>query len=144
MDVTSAREKLNPTYKTIHKYFEDLFTAIEDPEVLAWELYAEDIISSPVRDAAAYVKHERDVRASNLLKAVESRIKVDPRVFDVFLSVLAKRPSMSHLCGRIRDACGKPIDNTYLYRGWLYCHTISGPPQNRSPRTIHGTVDGPP
>ena len=24
------------------------------------------------------------------------------------------------------------------------CHTISGPPQNRSPRTIHGTVDGPP
>ena len=105
---TSARENLNPPDRTIRKYFNDLLTVIQDPEVLAWELYAKNIISSAVRDAAANYMHEREVRASNLLMAVESRIKVDPGVFDVFLSVLAQRPAMRVLCGKM-DAYGKPM-----------------------------------
>ena len=76
-------------------------------EVLAWELYAENIIPAAVRDAATYVMHEKGVRTSNLLIAVESQIKVDPGVFDVFLSVLAKRPAMSDLCRRMKDTYSK-------------------------------------
>ena len=98
----SVRESL-----TFRKYSAQLVTIIQDPEVLAWELYAEDVISQAVRDSAAYTMHEKGARTSSLLVAVESRIAVDPGVFGLFLSVLAKRPSMSDLCKKMKDACGK-------------------------------------
>ena len=104
---TGGGENFNTAYETFRKHSADLLTAIQDPEILAWELYAQNIIPPAVRDAAAYMMHERGARTSNLLAAVESRIKVDPGMFDVFLSVLTKRPSMSDLCGRMKDSYGK-------------------------------------
>ena len=94
-------------YRSFRKHSADLLTAIQDPEVLAWELYAENIIPPAVRDAANNSMHERGKRTSDLLAAVDSRIVVDPRAFDVFLSVLAKRSPMSDLCGRMKDTYGK-------------------------------------
>ena len=102
-------ENFNPAYETFRKCSADLLTAIQDPEVLAWELYAENVIPAAVRDAAVYVMHEKGARTSNLLMAVESQIKVDPGMFDVFLSVLAKRPSMGDLCGRMKETYCKLI-----------------------------------
>ena len=96
-----------PACKAFRKHSPDLLTAIQNPEFLAWELYAKDIISREARDAAVYTMHERGVRTSNLLAAVESRIAVNPGIFNVFLSVLAKQPSLSDLCGRMKDAYGK-------------------------------------
>ena len=109
---TGGGESVNPVSDTFRKYSAQLLNAIQDPEVLAWELYAEDIISQAVRDAATYTMHEKGARTSNLLVAVESRIAADPRAFGVFLSVLAKRPSMRDLCKQMRDACGKPDVST--------------------------------
>ena len=104
---TGGRENFNPAYEAFRKHSADLLTAIRDPEVLAWELLAENIISAAVRNAAVYMMHETGARTSNLLMAVESKIKVDPGTFDVFLSVLVKRPSMSDICGRIKDTYRK-------------------------------------
>ena len=104
---TSGRETRYSACEAFRKNSATLLKAIQDPEVLAWDLYAENIISLAVRDAASNMMHERGERASKLLAAVESQIAVDPGAFDVFLSVLAKQPSMSHLCGRIKDACSK-------------------------------------
>ena len=104
---TGGREDFNPAYEAFRKHSADLLTAIQDPEVLAWELYAESIIPAAVRDAAAYVMHEKGARTSNLLMAVESQIAVDPGTFDVFLSILAKRPPMSDLCGRMKETYRK-------------------------------------
>ena len=104
---TSDRESVNPAYGAFRKHSADLLTVIQDPEVLAWELYAKNIISPAVRDAAVFVMHEKGARTSNLLIAVESQIKVDPGTFDVFLSVLAKRPSMSDLCGKMKETYRK-------------------------------------
>ena len=104
---TNERENLNPAYETFRKHSADVFTAIQDPEVLAWELYAKNIIPAAVRDAANNTMHERGKRTSDLLAAVDSQIAVDPGAFDVFLSVLANRPSMSDLCGRMKDDYGK-------------------------------------
>ena len=101
---TGGRENFNPAYEAFRKHSADLLTAIQDPEVLVWDLYAESIIPPAVRDAATNTMHERGKRTSDLLAAVDSRISVDPGTFDVFLSVLAKRPSLSDLCQRIRDA----------------------------------------
>ena len=88
--------------------------AIQDPKVLAWELYAEDIISIAVRNAANSMIEERDKRSSDLLAAVESRIVVDAGAFDVFLSVLAKRPSMSDLCRRMMETYSKSVGQAHL------------------------------
>ena len=106
--MASGGEDFDPPYEVFRKHSANLLTAIQDPEVLAWELYAENIISPTVRNAASFMMHERGARTSNLLVAVESRIAVDPRAFDVFLSVLAKRPSMSDLCARMKNMYGKP------------------------------------
>ena len=104
---TGGRENFNPANEAFRKHSADLLTVIQDPEVLAWELYAENVISAAVRDAAVYMMHEKVVRTSNLLMTVESQIAVDSGVFDMFLSVLAKRSSMSDLCGRMKETYRK-------------------------------------
>ena len=105
--MATGGENFNPAYEAFRKHSANLLTVIQDPEVLAWELYAENIISTAVRDAATYVMHGKGARTSNLLIAVESRIKVDPGTFNKFLSVLAKRPAMSDLCRRMEETYGK-------------------------------------
>ena len=104
---TGGRESFNPAYEAFHKNSADLLMVIQDPEVLAWDLYSKDIITADEREAACYHLHSRNMRTSNLLSAVESRIAVNPGAFDVFLAVLAKQPSMSDLCRRMKDAYGK-------------------------------------
>ena len=104
---TSEGESFNPAYKAFRKHSADLLTIIQDPEVLAWELFAQNIIPAAVRDAANHMTLERGVRTSKLLMAVESQIAVDPKTFDVFLAVLAKRPSMSDLHRIMKDTYGK-------------------------------------
>ena len=104
---TGGRENLNPAYETFRKHSADLLTAIQDPEILAWELYAESVVSFTVVEFTNNMVHERGVRVSNLLMAVGPQIAVDSGALDVFLSVLAKRPSMSDLCRKMEDTYGK-------------------------------------
>ena len=106
---TSDRENFDPAYEAFRKHSADLLTTIQDPEVLAWELYAESVITPAVRDAANNMMHERGKRTSDLLAALDSRIMVDPGAFDVCLSVLAKRPSMSDLCERMKNTYSKSV-----------------------------------
>ena len=104
---TGGGENFNPAYKAFRKYSADLLTAIQDPEVLAWELFSESVVSFTIVEFANNIVHERGARVSNLLMAVGSQIAVDSGALDVFLSVLAKRPSMSDLCRKMKDTYGK-------------------------------------
>ena len=113
----------NPAYETFRKHSADLLTVIQDPEVLAWELYSKDIITVDEREAACYHLHGRRMRTSSLLSAVESKIAVNPGTFDVFLSVLAKRSSMSDLHRRMKDTYSKSVRQASLdgSRNLEYC-----------------------
>ena len=112
----SSRDNFNPAYETFRKHSADLLTAIQDPEVLAWELFSENVVTSTVVEFANNMTHERGERTSKLLMAVGSQISVDPGVFDVFLSVLDKQPAMSDLCGRMKEAYyGKSVGEA----GWM-------------------------
>ena len=104
---TGGGENFNPAYETFRKHSADLLMVIQDPEVLAWELFSKNVVTSTVVEFANNMTHEKGTRTSNLLMAVGSQISVDPGVFDVFLSVLTKQPAMSDLCGRMKDAYGK-------------------------------------
>ena len=110
MASANGGESVNPAGKTFRKYSAQLLTAIQDPEVLAWDLYSVDIISQAVRDSATNTMHERRVRTSKLLEAVESQISLDPNTFDVFLSVLAKRHEMNDLCKRMKKSWKIALD----------------------------------
>ena len=102
-------ENFNPAYETFRKHSADLLTVIQDPGFLAWDLYAERVISSAVVEFANNTMHERGERTSELLMAVGPQIAVEPKVFDVFLSVLAKRSPMSDICRRMKDAYCKSV-----------------------------------
>ena len=104
---TGGGENFNPAYEAFRKYSADLLMAIQDPEVLAWELFSESIITSAVVEFANNMMHDRGERTSKLLMAMGSQIAVDPGAFDVLLSMLAKRPPMSDLCRKMKDTCGK-------------------------------------
>ena len=106
---TGGGENLNPAHETFRKHSADLLAVIQDPEVLAWELYAENIVSFAVVEFANNLIHERGTRTSNLLMAVRSRIKVDSGAFDIFLSVLGKRSSMSDLHRRMKNTYSKSV-----------------------------------
>ena len=101
--MATGGENFNPAHETFRKHSADLLTAIQDPGVLAWELYSKNVVSSTVVEFANNMTHERGERTSKLLMAVGSQIVADPGAFDVFLSVLNKLPSMSDLCGRMKD-----------------------------------------
>ena len=111
---TGGGENFNPAHKTFRTHSADLLTVIQDPEVLAWDLYAESIISFTVVEFANNMMHERDKRTSKLLMAVGSQIAVDPGAFDIFLSVLTKRPAMSDLCRRMKNMYSKPVGEASL------------------------------
>ena len=104
---TGGRKNFNPAYETFSKHSADLLTAIQDPEILAWELHSKSVISSAVVEFTNNMMHEKSARTSKLLMAVESKIKVDLGVFNVFLSVLDKQPSMSNLCRQMKDTYGE-------------------------------------
>ena len=103
--MATGGENFNSAYEAFRKHSADLLTVIQDPEVLAWELFSEivPVVTLTVVEFANNMTHERGERTSKLLMAVGSQIAVDPKAFDVFLSVLIKRPSMSDLYGRMKD-----------------------------------------
>ena len=111
---TGGGENFNPAYETFRTHSADLLTVIQDPEVLAWDLYAESIISFTVVEFTNNMMHERGERTSKLLMTVGSQIAVDPVTFDVFLSVLDKRPSMSDICMRMKDMYSKSVEQASL------------------------------
>ena len=96
------------------KYFGDLLTAIPHPELLACDLYSQKIITPEERDAVAHTNRTKKERTYNLLATMVSRIEVDPRAFDVFLSVLDKQPSMSDLLGRMRKGAYVKLSGTKI------------------------------
>ena len=105
--MATGGENFNPAYEAFRNHSADLLTVIQDPEVLAWELFSENVVTSTVVEFANNMTHERGARTSKLLVAVGSQIAVDPGAFDVFLAVLDKRPAMSDLCGRMKDSYRK-------------------------------------
>ena len=61
---TSAGEGFNSSNQAFRKHCSDMLKAIQDPEALAWDLYAEKIISAAVRNAAINKLWSRKLRST--------------------------------------------------------------------------------
>lgn len=109
-EVMSGKKNFNlVAYEVFHKHSTDLLMAIQDPEVLASELFAEGVVSSAIVEFTNNMVHERGKRTLELLMAVESQLLVDSGAFNVFLSILAEKPLMSDLYQKMKGAYGKPV-----------------------------------
>ena len=123
--MATGGENFNPAYEAFRKHSADLLTVIQDPEILAWELYAENVIPAAVRDAANNMMHEKGNRTADLLAAVDSRIVANPGAFDVFLSVLANRPPMGDIYGKMKETYRKSSSFGRAGSGNLDCCVVN-------------------
>ena len=57
-------------------------------EPLALKLYSKEMISSSVRDKVLLQTLTPEIKASELLRAVEAEVKVNPKQFMTFVSIL--------------------------------------------------------
>ena len=86
--LASKATRDSPEIQAFRRYSGTLIDTILDPNVLAWQLYQNDIISSATRDRALLRQQIKQDKNSVLLSAIEGRINVEPQVFRTFVELL--------------------------------------------------------
>ena len=87
----------------------DLLRGIQDPELLAWELYSDDVVSETVVDEVSVLGLSANQRKSKLLSAVRNEIAVDPTKFQNLLTALKKKPPLKSVAEKLETifkTCG--------------------------------------
>ena len=87
----------------------DLIRGIQDPELLAWELYSDGVISETVVDEVSVVGLSSVQRKARLLSAIRDQIAVDPAKFQKLLLALRKQPPMKDVADKLEtiyNNCG--------------------------------------
>ena len=79
----------------------DLIRGIQHPELLAWELYSDDVISETVVDEVSVVGLSSVQRKTRLLSAVRDQIAVDSAKFQNFLLALRKQPPLKDVTEKL-------------------------------------------
>ena len=100
----------------------DLIRGIQDPELLAWELYSDDVVSETVVDEVSVVGLSSVQRKTRLLSAVRDQIAVDPAKFQNLLLALRKRPPLKDLAEKLEtiyNNCGMYTAIPHIYRSHL-------------------------
>ena len=99
---TNSQLQETPEYRAFRKHYSKLAEAIQSPLSLANQLFSEEIITSEVKERMHVPLLSRLDKNSQLLSAVEIRIKTDPSVFPVLLSILNDDASLQPLVGSIK------------------------------------------
>ena len=79
----------------------DLIRGIQDPELLAWELYSDDVVSETVVDEVSVVGLSGVQRKTRLLSAVRDQLAVDPNKFQNLLQALRKQPPLKDVAEKL-------------------------------------------
>ena len=72
----------------------DLIREIQEPELIAWDLFSSNAISKKQVDEVSMVGLSVAHRKARLLSAVGEQIAVDPTKFQKLLKVLGKQPPL--------------------------------------------------
>ena len=88
-------------------YRYSLIHAISNPDLFAWQLCANQIITDADRNEIV-VQHTRQEKNWKMLLAVEGRIKAAPSIFHCFVEVLRVQddPVLRDIGQRLKDAYG--------------------------------------
>ena len=75
---------------------------IQDPELLAWELYSDEVISEVVVDEMSVVGLSTVQKKTRLLSAVRNQIAVDPAKFQNLLLVIRNQPQLKAVAQKLK------------------------------------------
>ena len=82
----------------------DLIRAIQNPELLAWELYSDDVVSETDMDEVGVVTLSGIQRKTRLLNAVRAQITVHPAKFQNLLLALRRQPLLKDVAEKLKTA----------------------------------------
>ena len=82
----------------------DLIRGIQEPELLAWELYSDDVVSATVMDEVGVVALSDVQRKTRLLNAVRAQITVHPAKFQNLLLALRRQPLLKDVAEKLKTA----------------------------------------
>ena len=113
---TNTETQETPEYRTFRQNYGTLYNAIQDPLTLATRLFADNIITSAVKEEMSAMGRTRLDKNEALLNAVGTKIRIDPSKLDVFLSTLDEDPPMQSLVENMRGkkCCAILKTNTML------------------------------
>ena len=80
----------------------DLIREIQEPEVLAWDLFSSRIISKKEVDEVSMVELSVAHRKARLLSGVGNQIAVDPAKFKNLIRVLRKQPPLKDIVNKLK------------------------------------------
>ena len=95
---------LSAASEAFRKCSADLIRGIQDPELLAWELYSDDVVSQTVKDEVSVVGLSTVQRKTRLLSAVRDQITVDSNKFQKLILVLKNQPSLKDAAEKLKTA----------------------------------------
>ena len=106
--MASLASESTPQATTLRKHFSDLVRAVQDPAILAVDLYSAEIITQTLLErvnSATGGLTTKD-KTSLLLSAVSDQTVVSPDTFDTFLSILCEDhgPSLPDIVEKIKDS----------------------------------------
>ena len=94
---------LSEESETFRKCSADFIKEIQDPELLAWELYSSNVISRKHVDEVSMVGLSAVQRKTRLLSAVQNLIDVVPAKFQRLLKVLRKQPPVEGIVKKLES-----------------------------------------
>ena len=93
---------LSEESEAFQKCSADLIREIQEPELLAWDLFASSTISKKQVDEVSMVGLSVVHRKARLLSAVGEQIVVDPANFQNLLLVLGKQPPLKDTVDKLK------------------------------------------
>ena len=100
---TKHERQESPEYFIFQKHYAILCGAIQDPLLLAVQLYSRGVITRAVKEHTSAFGLSTLEKSNALLIAVEKKIRLNPKTFHEFLSGLKEDPSMQLLVERMES-----------------------------------------
>ena len=81
-------------------------TRIQNPELLAWQLYSKGVLSEMVVDKVSTMELSTVQKNTKLLSAVREQIAVDQSKFQDLLIILRERPELKDVAEKLTGLIG--------------------------------------
>ena len=106
---------INPGHCSYREHLPELETAVTNPGRLAVELYSIRLLDREAKERASLVSASQLERSRELLGTLETKIELEEKNFDKFLSILHRDPTMQDIWERLRTTRDKIMIGEYRY-----------------------------
>ncbi len=96
-------ENPSPSLEAFRRHSGDLLTVIQDPDVLAWQLFSKHVISNSIVEEICLPTITPVQKKNRLLTAVRDHIAVNPAGLDTFLEVLKEQPYLMDIAQTLEE-----------------------------------------